>query len=227
MARYYYYLTNYHHRHRHLKRLKRLIVGFIVLIIAAAALVTADIIHSHAHQTTPLSQQSTVIQQASITVIRSQYFQFQAPTGWEEIAGSGVNGKYIYRNNNNGLIDQELEIYVNVTQSIPLTAEYVLPVQIWPNGRLTSGEVSDHCKTGAPKGISETSLPIVFQSIHFNCHVDGTDYTVLIGVKGGTPQLTLTRSNGSTAQYTIVYHDLTANPGPGQLTKIIGSFQAR
>lgn len=226
MARYYYHLTNYHHKSRHYKRLRRFIIFFLILLAVAGTVLGLSVFRDSNQKVDPVSQETTIIQQSSVTVLRSEYFQFQATSGWSQVQGSTVPGQYLYRNLSNNLINQEISVFVN-TLPEDMTAEYVLPVSVDAKGLLHAEQTSEHCKNYSAKGISATSLESKYQDISFKCHVDGTDYTILVGLKGQSTTMRLPRPNGTTAQYVIRYRDLTANPGPGQVSNMISSFQTR
>ena len=227
MARYYYHLTNYHHRHRHVKRLKRFFIAALVLIVIVVGLVGADIFRQHKEKPSPPSQLSTVIQQAPVAVLRTEFFQFQAPVNWVEISNESTSQKFLYRDIKNTLINNQLEVYVN---SAPknLLAEYVVPVTVNSDHlSLTAGILSDHCKKAVPKPLDHNPVMVTYNGVTFGCRIDGTEFIVVAGQKGGTTDIKLIRPNGKATTYTLVYRDLTANPTGNDFTNILNSFQAR
>lgn len=228
VAKYYYHLTNYHHRNRHVKRLKRMLVFGVVVVFVAAGVIAFDILRQRNEKPGPTSQLSTVVQQSPVAILRTEFFQFQAPIDWVEVRNESTTQKYVYREIKNTLINNQLEIYVNNAPK-ELLAEYVFPVTINKDQLgITATELSNHCKNSqATKPASNNPLTVTYKGVTFGCRIDGTEFIIVAGKVGGTPELKLMRPNGSAASYTLVYRDLTANPTGDDFSAILSSFQTR
>jgi len=226
MARYYYYLTNYHHQRRHLKRLKRVGVIFACLLLLASIAIVTDILISRHNQPRPVSQSDILIQQSPINIFRTGYFQFQASPAWAAIANASSANMFVYRKLDQDLIQQELDIYVNQPPAI-LNATYVEPVLASTDGVLHAQGVSQHCKNAQPSWARLEPTVVTYQKVTFTCVPDGTDYTVVAGEVGGTPNIKLRRPDNSLATYTLVFKDVTVLPSADQFTQILNSFEAR
>jgi hypothetical protein len=227
MARYYYHLTNYHHRHRHIKRLKRFFLVILIVALVAAAVIAVDTLRPHKEQPSAPSKVTTSVQQASVAILRTEYFQFQAPPDWVEISNQSTSQKFVYREINSTNIKNQLDIYVNNPPK-ELFAEYVLPVTVKDDhASLMAGTLSDHCKKAVPKPLNENSLTVTYEGVTFGCHFSGTAFIVVAGQKGGTTDIKLIRPNGQPITYTLVYRDLTADPTGDDFAGILNSFQAR
>lgn len=226
MARYYYHLTNYHHRSRHIKHVKFMVFAVVFMVFVAVIVIAFDLLSLREASSPPASPQSSLVEQAPITIFRTEFFQFQAGSKWVAIATASKEGKYVYRNLDHTSIQQELNIYVNKTPD-ELTATYVVPVIASLEGHITASELSPHCKNGLPANAKLNPTSITYQKTTFNCIPDGTDYRVLASMEGGTPILKLKRPNGSEASYILYFHDVTVNPSPDQFRQILNSFQTR
>lgn len=228
MAKYYHHLTNYHHRLRHLKRLKRLFALGVVIISVSAVVVILDIFNEKSQQPTPASQITTVVQQSPVVILRSEFFQFQAPVDWVEVNNQSTSQKFVYREIKNTQISNQLDVYVNNFPN-DILADYVLPVTVSKDQLgIAATELSDHCRNALPtKPTDHNPKTVTYKEVTFNCRVDGTEFIVVAGKVGGTPDIKLMRPGGKLTSYYLVYRDLRADPNGDDFTTIINSFQTR
>lgn len=67
-----------------------------------------------------------------------------------------------------------------------------------------------------------------WQGVQLICNPDSvSEYRVVVGQTGPSPNIVLTRPDGSNVSYKIVYTDLSANPSTNDITAILESFQTR
>lgn len=217
---------NYRKRKRFLHHLRLVFILFVLFVIAAGAYILRDNLASSnfnpSEQTT--SSQTTSYVAPSVRVFRSPYFQFQANRTWTEDSNSSHNGRYVYKSFRSGLIEHELIIYVNNPPG-DLSVTRVLAALPSGNYGLKPLKVSEHC--GKSFNFSGSQRTVNLEQVTFNCFRDDTRYTVLVGVPGGTTNISLPRPDGSSAAYTIYYSNVTATPDSVQIEEIMNSFQTR
>jgi len=230
MPKYYYHKTNYHERQRHIIWVKRIIFLFVLIILAGVALIAYDIFHQKYKKYQPVSQLTTVVQQPPINVIRTQYYQFQAAPTWVEVANETSNNKFVYRNFKGLDLQQELDIWVNVSQPADhtLIPEYIVPVKVKPDGSFVVSPVSDLCKNALPPTWTKRDpVRLTYKDVTFLCNVDGTEFTAQAGAINGSEVIKMNRPDGSTATYTIVFRDLTISPNFQFFQNILSTFMTR
>jgi hypothetical protein len=223
----YYREQGYHSRKKLLRRLRNALLLIVFVIFAGIGYVAYDAYKEAqaSEQPSKLSDPVTSAFVASDEVQKTQYFQFQTPHTWTAIANETTSDKFVYRESHSGITDAQLTIYVN--QSPPsIQSTRILPVTITP-GKIIPDDVSPHCNTVAPGGNKQGYAQIKMLSVNFLCDSDNTNYSVLVGVKGGSNILTLERAEGKTATYIIYYENLKANPSGNQIKSIMGTFQPR
>lgn len=224
-----YYQHDYHHRrHRVVKRVKWFFVGLLISspIIVAILFFTVPFFIK---QETPAvtSNVQTSVQAPSIKIFRTPYFQFQAGKTWSEDAKETSANKYVYRSYRGPLIDHDLTIYINPPSQV-LNATRIQPVEPQADGTFKVPEgISTHCQTALPEAEKKQEVSVTFKGVTFVCDGDDTLFDVLVGKVNGTPLMELIRPDGSTANYIIVYRDLTAEATGRELKEIVESFQTR
>ena len=224
----YYHSTSYHHQRRFIKKIRKLLVGILIVLLLGGAVVLIDSLRTNEKATQPSAntQVTTTTVAPSVKIFRSSHFQFQAPKSWVEIAGETTQQKFVYRSFQGSLIQQELNIYLNPTD-IPQEPNYVLPVTLQDNDRLQPNDVSEHCGKGVPAAAPKDPQKITFAEVSFTCSPDSRGYVVIVGEKNGDTMLQLSRPDGTTTDYLIVYRNVTATPDARELVEIIESFQTR
>lgn len=224
----YYHESSFHKQTRFIRKLRYILLFLIVAIaliggyLVFAARKDARTANLPSQPTT----QTTAVYAAPVEIFSTQYFQFQGNKHWTFVASESSGTKFVYRYLRDLLIEHELVIYVNPTQSLP-DATRVLPVIVQSSGSLTPGVVSDLCKN-APnlKNISNIHL-LTLSEVEFSCNPDSTAYTVAVGQKDGSSIMSLTRADGTRAKYSIIYKNLTARPDGREITELVSTFQAR
>lgn len=217
---------NYRKRRRFIARIWLAVFTLLVIIAGFVSYIYYENFKASnfnsPEQTTSSQTTSTIA--PSIQVFRSPFFQFQTDKSWTEDTQSSKEGVYVYRSLQSGLLEQQLTIYVNNAPA-DLAVTRVLVAN--PNGNrgLTVLKVSEHC--GKLQAVKGPSVPVTIDQIKFLCFGDDTRFNVLVGVPGGTTNISLPRPDGSMAAYTIYYSDVTANPNAKRITEIINTFQSR
>ncbi len=221
-----------HAKQRRFLRFAKILVFIIILLIvlAVAAIIIDSIIEKNksvppSEATKPVT--STV--QSSAEVFTSAYFQFQTDKNWRAIANESTSTKFVYRRGTDNLVSADMTVFINSSPS-DNQATRVLPVTVGEDDfRLNASFVSEHCNSKLPKDIKANTgeLPITLNSVRFLCDVDGTNYTVIVGLENGTEAMKLNRPDGTSANYIIFIRDLRSSPNPQEFEKIIDTFQIR
>lgn len=229
----YYREQGYHSRKRALRRLRYIVLGFLLLVLIGIGLLAYDIYRESVASNSP--GPSTTEVTSTITtgteIQTTPYFQFQTPEKWKAIANETKDGHYVYRQFNGPLVEQELVINVNqISEEVLALVQTtrVLPVSVTDNGNFKlEGNVSDHCKKAVPKGTEHTQQTVKMSQVTFACNPDSTSYLVVVGVIGGGTTLKMPRLDGSTTAYKITYRNVTATPNGRDLDDMLKTFQSR
>ncbi|HEX5448294.1 MAG TPA: hypothetical protein VFW90_03805 [Candidatus Saccharimonadales bacterium] len=159
--------------------------------------------------------------------VTSRYFQFKDSAVWKLNKSDSAPGMYIYEVQQKGSLIRRLTVYVNrLPVSLGLAANRVLPVSVTDGSTLQPTAISDPCSktytTGAPKSVKE----ITYNKVLMLCDPDPAQYSVIVGVSGGSYQLKMKRPDGQTAQFVITYQDFEIQPDSASLLNIVKSFTA-
>lgn len=229
----YYREQGYHSRKRLLRRLRYVVLAFLVLVLAGIGFLAYDVYRESVASVTPSDPTKAVTSTiATGTEIQSTpYFQFQTSEKWRAIANETKDGHYVYRQYSGPLVEQEFVVDVNrVGEEVLALVQTtrVLPVSATETGNLKlEGNVSDHCKKSVPKETDHTQQIVKISQVSFACNPDSTNYIVVIGVIGGTNVITLPRLNGTTATYKLTYKNVSAQPNARDLDDMVETFEAR
>lgn len=224
----YYREQGYHSRKRLARRLRYLFLFLLLCMVAGGVAIGIDAYRQskEAEQPSQLTApvNSTVV--ASTKVHNSQYFQFQSPKSWVAIANETTGDKFVYHSSRSGIIESILTIYVN--QEPPtLQVTRVLPVSVGIDQILSPDDISDHCTKSIPGGERMDSKQITLLGVSILCDSNSSGYTVVAGLKNGTPIMKLSRPNGQTATYLIHYSNIKAIPDGNEFKSIVSTFQVR
>lgn len=222
----YYHQLNQVQRRKFVRRVKifLLVLSCALVILLILFIVDGRRAKQASDQPSTSSAQTTNYSASNVQIFRTSFFQFQANASWSQAVPESSDHKFLYRSLQGSIIEHELTIYVD--QAPPLAVTHILPVTLDPSGQLTFTKTSDHCGSVMPPG-QKIRRVITQDQVMFECFGDNTNYNLLVGLRGGTPQITLPRPAGGNAVYTIYYQNLTANPEPSQLEAIVSTFQAR
>lgn len=220
---------NYKKRKKFLLKLK-LALGIIFIALVGGGIL---FYFKYVHQVNPNTPQTTTSHTAtsvitpSVRIFKTPYFQFQAPDSWLEVQNESTSNKFIYRSLRSSLIEHEIVVYVN---QIPanLESSRVMPVTFKTNNtELDPGDVSGHCINVLGGKPNVNAVDIIVASVHLKCDSDTTNYTVLVGQRGGDTVLKMNRPDGTNASYSMYYTNLRAVPDSIELNDILKSFQTR
>lgn len=217
---------NYRKRKRFIRRVWTGIILFILVVCGGIGFIyyqsfKASNYNSPEQLTSALT---TSYVSPNIQIFRSPYFQFQTDNKWSENPSASTENTFAYRNLQNGLLMQELYIYVNKTPP-NLKATRALAVELSASKSLAINKVTDYCGT-----IQNARTPVEtvkLDEVTFKCHRDTDLFNVVVGEMGKSTDLVMTRPDGSQATYVIYYSDVTATPTSKTLEEIVSSFQTR
>lgn len=224
----YYHEHSYHKQTRFIKKV-RVIFAFILLVgLLVGAFVGVDAYRSnHAAQVASApTQQVTSVYSPKTKIFTTQYFQFQAGTTWSSIASETTDTVFTYRSSRRGLTEQDLTIMIN-SRTPPKDFGRVLPVDVGADQTITPGNVSALCGKTLPATAPKVTQQVTIDGVSFLCDYDATDYIAIVGKRGSTAPLLLTRPNGTKASYTIIYRNSSATPDDQAIREILSSFQTR
>jgi hypothetical protein len=216
-------------------KLRNYLIAIIVLIILAALGIFIDsILESRIAQTPSVSskpQQSLI--QPSIEVFTSPYFKFQTDRNWQFISNESTATKFVYRRGTSNQVSADMTVYINSIPSLAeLQATRVLPVTYNNDSHLLNPSfVSEHCRDVLPetdvKRDQAGELTLTVQSVKFLCDVDGTSYSVVVGLENNTQIMNLPRQDGTNADYIIYFRDLRFSANPQEFVDIVDTFEVR
>ncbi len=217
---------------RRVKRYRFLVLIALVILLAFSATLAYDTYKqwmqsdTESSSTTPLM---TTIE-SNTEIYTTDHFQFQTPTKWKAIPEETKNGRYVYRQFNGSLVEQEIAVDVSSSQQ-PLALNQVtrvLPVTVSEEGflRVESSNL-DHCKKAVKAETNRTIQMVIMDKVSFPCSPTGTNYVVSVGLVGGSYIMPLSRPSGGTANYTITYKNITAIPTSRDFVNIIETFETR
>lgn len=215
---------NHRKRERFLRRIRITLLILLVAGLAFGAYHFGNFRSTEAEDEGAVSAPTSSFVAPNIQIFNSPYFQFQANNSWAEDPTNTRDGKYVYRSMRGNLIEQQLTVYVNNFPS-DLAVTRVMGANIGENNSLNPIGLSDHC--GQASGYKGGTKKAIMNDVSFTCFSDDTRYTVLVGLKGGTTNMSLPRPDGSSAAYSIYYSNVTADPEASQLHDIVNSFQTR
>lgn len=228
----YYREQSYHSRKRALRRLRYIVLGFLLVVLVGIGFLAYDIYRESIASNNP--GPSTTEVTSTITtgneIQTNPYFQFQTPEKWKAIANETKDGHYVYRQFNGPLVEQEFIVDVNrggeeVLALVQTTR--VMPVSVTENGNFKlEGNVSEHCKKAVPKGTEHTQQTVKMSQVTFACNPDSVSYLVVVGVIGGGTAINMPRLDGSSLAYRISYRNVTATPNSRDLDDMLKTFQS-
>lgn len=213
-------------------RVKRLAIGFSVFAILASVVIGVDwVLTQMDNSNTIISRENTTsVQSANVSVYRTEFFQFQASEEWVAVAGQSSDKMFTYVKNDGSLITKKMVVYVDrpaTAREADFKVTHVLPVESGELGRLVNiGQVSSHCDDSWPEDLMRNPSRITHASVSFVCSPSSQQYNVVVGEYDGDEEIELVMNDGREVTFTIIYSDLTAYPGPGDIYNIVSSFSA-
>lgn len=208
---------------RFIRRFKKLLITLAGAAVIVAVILGIDSFRQATKDNSSEGSPSTSVVRPSVREFDTDYFSFTAPNGWQNIKAESSAQVYVYRSYRGALVENELKIYVNSNEADSLDATRILPVKIDAStGHIIPSQISDHCSV--PAGAASSRAVVTIEGISFHCRTDDTNYTVLVGEKGGTTILHLKSGNNSTVNFSFLYRSSTTPPETSQLIDILNSF---
>ena len=200
---------------------------FIVIILGTAEFIY---LNRSGPKDTP-GQTAPAVKTGSVTpniqVMRAPYFQFQVDKTWSFIESESSTSKFVYRSFKDKLVRYELNVYVNSAPADLSATHVLLAKQINKTDIKVVSPSSEHCSSVLSAGQRSEIKTVTQNQVTYRCKAESPLYTSFTGLAGAGTDMKLTRPDGSTANYTIHFADVTAYPDDIQLQDIINSFQTR
>ncbi len=217
---------------RRVKRYRFLVLIALLILLAFSGTLALDTYKQWIQSDTETSSTTPVMTtiESTTEIYTTDHFQFQTPTKWRAIPEETKNGRYVYRQFNGSLIEQEIAVDVSNTQPpLALTQiTHVLPVTASEEGFLrVEPSGLEHCKKAVKADTNRTIQMVTMNKVSFPCSPTGTNYVVSVGLVGGSHIMPLSRPSGGTANYTITYKNTTALPTARDFLNIIETFETR
>lgn len=201
-----------------------------LLVFIALSVIAVDfVIQRMSTSNTVVSRTNTTsVQSANITSFRSDYFQFQAPEEWIQVSTLSTDKRYVYYKKDGQRVTQRFIVEIDrpvTDREATYKFTHALPVQVSELGNLVNvGEVGTHCEESWPENTPGSPKRIEHNNVSFVCAPKANQYNVIIGEYDADEALEVTRDDGTTTTLTLIYSDLTAYPGTGDVYNIISSF---
>jgi hypothetical protein len=231
----YKYNASYHHKSRRAKRTTAVATFFVLLFIGAAVYVAIDVYYNGLKKETVTSQSNySSVQGASISIVRTPYFQFQLPANWREVASESRDKHYVYRSYRKEFVEEELVIEIDRAVGVPVnnnTTSHVLAVSYDKSGIFNIvTRISEPCQDVYPnvpgeKTKQDNPRVVKQHDVTFACNPGSGFYQAVVGLAGGGEDMILQRQDGIKEKVNITYKNVTAIPTPNHLYDIIESLR--
>ena len=200
---------------------------FSLIIAVAAAALIVDLIRSDSSQPETSAVENIAIEDSQITY-KTDYFTFQDTNKWVLDKRTSSKTKFIYTSFRGVMPQYQLAIYVN-EKPIPLytTVSRILPVRLVGGSTLDVTNVYGPCISEYKPGELHKVKTVTIQGAQMLCDPDTPQYSVVLSEVNGDWQLDMKRADGSVANYTIIYHDLTFDPSPDTILHIAKTFKSQ
>ena len=218
------------HKHQVAAHRTRKLAFFSVLaVVLVLSVIGVDyLINRLSNNDSVVSREVTsTVQSANVSVYRSEYFQFQAPSDWVLVSSLTTDNKFVYVKNKGNLVTQRLVVYIDRPEDkrVDQNIAYLLPVEINSLGSFVPiGTVTEHCDESWPKSLKRNPDRIEHEGVLMECTPNTREYNVMVGKVGGSDRIPVELSSGDEVNMTLVFSDLTAYPGAGDLYSIVSSF---
>lgn len=204
------------------RRFKKLFLILLAILLVVGIIILIDSLKTKDENQQGKIESHTVSE--DFAEFTTPFFYFKTAKSWRTVEKESTDNKFVYRSFRGTLLEQELVVYVN-NPGADLIATHVLPVEIESKQSIISTNVSDHCNTVSAVKKAGASTPITIAGVAMQCVLDGTEYKVAAGVKGGTTDIVLTRPGGTTATYNFLYKNFTFSPDGLAFIKLLRTFK--
>lgn len=220
-----------HKRQNQARRSRKVFLSALIVVVLGVAAIVFDwaLTNLRDNTTVVTTEQNRSVQSSNVSIYRTKYYQFQAVDDWVEVQNDTYPGeRYVYVKNDGNLITQRLTVYVNrneLEKEQDIKNTYVLPVSLGPLGRFINvGRVSEHCNGSWVNKLNRNPARITHEDVSFVCAPSSQQYNIIIGERGADEDIEIELDDGTKAELTIIYSDLTAYPSTGDVYNIIDSF---
>ncbi len=224
----YHHRNSYHQQTKFLHKTRRFVLWILGLVLLAGLILLVDSKRESVRSTQPSAPTQEISANFSppIEVFQTPYFQFQTGKGWKLVTEESTGSKFVYRKFSGTLVEHEVDVHVN-DPAFKQSATRTLPLKVNSQNRLEPMAVSEHCKKVISGPIPGTPKVVTVSEVQFLCNPSGVEYQVVAGMQGGSSAMKLTRPDGSSAVYHIVYNNVKYSPDEREFVKIIDTFHTR
>jgi hypothetical protein len=222
----YYYKKSIHKQTRKLNRTQRNMYMTLTLVLVFVSGLGVYIWQQISVDNT-IQQVSPVKLGAYNGIPRKEYvnevFSFSSTTDWLFIReASSPPNKYVYYNHLSNITQFELTIYVNNVPFQPVG--YITPVTI-KEGKIIPGLTSPKC--GQDIKNRNGSIPMVFESVKYDCDLVHSQEKIGAGVQGGSYAIQLYSSTGKLTQVGMYFIDHSPGYKPEIFNEVLTNFKLR
>jgi hypothetical protein len=208
----------------------KVLVAFLALILIGGGALIYDFYTKNQKPATPTSKATVKTVSFDNKFFSTAYFRFTDSGDWKFIPNQSTKSKFVFQKylNNSDLVQHQLIVYVNSTpQLLDLAASRVLPVELnRESNSFTPMEVSKHCGTTYKPGELHKVEMRQISGSTLLCDPEQGQFRVILAKTGGDYNLKLKRSDGSTANYIIIYQNQKIDPDTSTILQIASSFYA-
>jgi hypothetical protein len=208
----------------------KFLLALMFILIVAAAVFLYDFYTKDQNPQTPTSK--TTVKNISFDneFFSTPYFRFTDSGKWKLITSQSTNNKFVFQKYlvNSELVQHQLMVYINSTPPpLDLAVSRVLPVEInSDNNGFKPSSVSDHCGKTYKTGELHKVEPRQIDGSTILCDPEQGQFRVALAKQGGDYNLKLKRTNGTVANYIIIYQNQKIDPDSDTVLQIANSFQA-
>jgi hypothetical protein len=208
----------------------KLLIAFIALVVLGTIALIYSVYTQNQNPQTPSSAATTREVSFDNEFFSTPYFRFTDAGKWKFIPAQSTATKFVFQKFLPGseLVQHQLLVYINsVPPPIDLSASRVLPVRINSNGNgFEPEQVSDHCGKSYKTGELHKVEPRQINGATLLCDPEQGQFRIVIAKTGGDYNLKLKRSNGTVANYIIIYQNQKIDPDTATARQIAQSFQS-
>lgn len=156
---------------------------------------------------------------------KTGYFRFTVSNSWAEAKDLGNStDTFVYRKYKQSSPLGVLTVKVNA--GAPNLITNVVPVEVEAGKITLIGSISEHCSNFVPAGSNLDPREVSVEEVTFRCWTDGSTYISSVGSRGGNLELSLLRTNGETANYSISYQNTSFDVDKKAILEILKTFEA-
>jgi len=228
MSRPYYELDRRKTIVNHQKRRRILVSALIFLVLILGGVASYFWLTSNAKNTTVAIQSpnKTYYNGTPEHVIQNDQYSFKSVADWQFSPEESSLNKEVYFTQENGLIEYELDIYLNKPPN-DLSVNYILPVNV-SNNQMKPLTFSGRCSGNVSKsGIPPNTLSMQYLGTSYVCAVRGSGEKAAAGLVGGSYNIPLTNSNKQAVVLNFVFTNDSSSYFGQIFQEILQTFQLK